>query len=500
MKNNKTCFLSVDIGTTHSKAMLYNEEKGIIRQDEESYSTYFPQPGFVEQDPDEVLAAVIKLIRNVIDNAYIKPKDIAAVCFGGVWQSFIPVDMKGNALHSAIMWTDTRSTEQNERLRSRLDPDYIRKQTGCGLHPIYFPSRLLWLKEEIPDLYKRTFKFISIKEYIINHLFGGYQVDHSIASGTGIWNMYTKNWDSQLLSALNVKSECFSECIEPTSFISGRIKRKYSSLLGLMEGTPGIVGASDGALSHLGSAGVNIDRLSMTVGTGAALRRCISSPYIINNSEAYCYYLAEDKWLSGGILLNAGNVFRWFADNVMFSAEKLDETFKSMDQLATEIPAGSNGLFFIPLLSGERCPDYRPKARGLIYGLTLSHSRGHLVRSLMEGLAYSVYSVYKMLSPDSKQEIIASGGVLNSPVWLKIISDFLGKTIWLPVIQEVASLGGVILSLRATGVISSLEDSLKFIDLKGKQEPDVEVQRIYSNIIPEYDFLNREINRYENKK
>jgi gluconokinase len=498
--NNKACLLSIDIGTTRSKAILYNEGKGIVGQDEESYSTHFPQPGFVEQDPDEVLAGVIKLIRNIIGNVPVQPKDIAAACFGGVWQSFIPVDIEGNALHPAIMWTDTRSTEQNESLRSRLNPDYVRKQTGCGLHPIYFPSRLLWLKEKIPDLYKRTFKFISIKEYIINHLFGGYQVDHSIASGTGIWNMYTKNWDSQLLSALNVKSEHLSECIEPTSFIPGGIKRKYSSLLGLMEGTPGIIGASDGALSHLGSAGVNIDRLSMTIGTGAALRRCISSPYIINNSEAYCYYLAEDKWLSGGVLLNAGNVFRWFADNVMFSAGELNETFKSMDQLAVEIPTGSDGLFFIPLLSGERCPNYRPEARGVIYGLTLSHSRGHLVRSLMEGLAYSVYSVYKMLSPDSRQEIVASGGVLNSPVWLKIISDFLGKTIWLPVIQEAASLGGVILGLKATNIISSLEDSLKFIDLKGKQEPDLEIHKIYNNIISEYDFLNREINKYEDRK
>ena len=497
---NNIYLLSIDIGTTRSKAMLYNKGTGIVRQEEESYPTYYPSPGFVEQDPDKVFAAVLKIIRRLMDNVSVVPKDIAAVSFGGVLQSLLPVDIEGNALYHAIMWADTRSIVQNEKLRAHLKTEVVKQRTGCGLHPIYFPSRLLWMQEEIPDLYKRTARFISIKEYIIHHLFGGYQVDHSIASGTGIWNMQTKNWDLELLSDIGIKPDRFSECIEPISFISGGIKRKYASLLGLIEGTPGIIGASDGALSHIGSAGVATERMSLTVGTGAALRKCIFSPHVITGSEAFCYYLADDNWLLGGVLLNAGNVFRWFADNLMPATKTIKETFKLMDQLVTETPAGADGLFFIPLLSGERCPQYRPSARGIIFGLNFAHSRSHLVRALMEGLAYSIYSVYKMLAPDSETELVASGGVLNSPVWLKIISDFLGKTIWLPRIQEVAAWGGVILGLRAVGELSNLKDSMNFINLIEKQEPNPERQNFYRDLITEYELLNREIYRYERRK
>ncbi len=210
---NNIYLLSIDIGTTRSKAMLYNEGTGIVRQEEESYPTYYPRPGFVEQDPDEVFAAVLKIIRRLMDNVSVAPKDITAVSFGGVLQSLLPVDIEGKALYHAIMWADTRSIVHNEKLRAHLNTEFVKQRTGCGLHPIYFPSRLLWMQEEIPDLYKRTARFISIKEYIIHHLFGGYQVDHSIASGTGIWNMQTKNWDLELLSDIGIKPDHFSECI-----------------------------------------------------------------------------------------------------------------------------------------------------------------------------------------------------------------------------------------------------------------------------------------------
>lgn len=497
---NNICILSIDIGTTRSKAMLYKENKGIIREEEESYNTYYPNPGFVEQDPDEVFAAVLKLIHRLMDNAATAPKDITALCFGGVLQSLLPVDIKGNVLHRAMLWSDNRSFPQNEELRTRLNMISIKQRTGCGLYSIYFPSRLIWMQENIPDLYKHTAKFISIKEYILNRLFGGYHVDHSIASGTGIWNMHTRNWDPELLSDIGIESEHFSECLEPISFIPGGIKRKYASLLGLIEGTPGIIGASDGALSHLGSAGTAVERMSLTVGTGAALRKCVPLPYVDSSSEEWCYYLADNNWLRGGVLLNAGNVFRWFADNLMPAAKKIKETFKLMDQFVENTPIGSEGLFFIPLLSGERTPRYRPDARGVIFGLTLAHSMNHIVRSLMEGLAYNIYSVYRMLDPDSKAELVASGGVLNSSVWLKIISDFLGKTIWLPGIQEVSAWGGIILGLRATSVISNLKDLKKYIGPVEKQEPVIENWNFYQNLAAEYERINEEIYKYERRK
>jgi len=475
--------LSIDIGTTHTKAILYQQGIGIIGQETESYATYYPRPGFVEQDPDEIFAAVLKATRRLMNNSLVPPHTITAIVFDGILQSLLPVDREGNALCRATTWADTRSIAQNERLKARLDTEEVKQRTGCTLHPMYFLSRLAWIREETPDVFKHAARFISIKEYIIDRLFGAHQVDHSIASGTGIWNMRTMDWDYDLLSEIDLTPDRFSESVEPTSIIPGGLRREYASRLGLLEGTPGVIGASDGALSHLGSVGLATERMSLTVGTGAALRRRMLSPRVIPGSEAWCYYLADGNWLLGGVLHNAGNVLHWFADNLMPPAKVEDEAFIQMNQLAAETSAGADGLFFIPLLSGERCPHYRPNAKGVIFGLTFSHCRSHLVRALMEGLAYNLYSVYQMLAPDSEPELVVTGGILKSPVWLKIVANFFGKTLWLPRIQEVAAWGGVILGLRA----------MNLVDVAGKQDPDMENQKFYRDLIAKYDRLNTEI-------
>jgi Sugar (pentulose and hexulose) kinases len=497
---NNIYLLSIDIGTTHTKAILYQHGVGIIGQETESYTTYYPLPGFVEQDPEEIFAAVLKATQRLINNSLVPPHTIAALVFGGIWQSLLPVDREGNALCHATTWADKRSIAQNERLKARLDTEEVKQRTGCTLHPMYFLSRLMWIRDEIPDVYKHASRFISIKEYIINRLFGTHRVDHSIASGTGIWNMRAMNWDYDLLSEINLSPDRFSESVEPTCLIPGGLRREYASRLGLPEGTPGVIGASDGALSHLGSVGLAADRMSLSVGTGAALRRRMLSPHVLPESEAWCYYLAEGNWLLGGVLHNAGNVLRWFADNLMPPSEVEEEPFSLMKQLAEETPAGADGLFFIPLLSGERCPHYRPDAKGVVFGLTFSHNRGHLVRALMEGIAYNLYSVYRMLAPDLEPELVVTGGILKSPILLKIVANFFGKTLWLPQIQEVAAWGGVILGLKAIGALSNLEESVNFVDVAGKQDPDSENQEFYQELIDEYDRLNTEIYSLVNKK
>jgi gluconokinase len=218
--------------------------------------------------------------------------------FDGAWQSMVPVDRDGEALARASIWADTRSLRQNERLKERLDTEEVRRRTGCCLHPMYFLSRLAWMKEEAPEVFRRADSFVSIKEYVIQHLFGARKVDHSIASGTGAWNMRTLDWDADLLSEVGLTPDRFSECVEPTSMLPG-LTRGSATRLGLREGTPGIIGAADGALSHLGSVGLAETRMSLTVGTGAALRRRMSSPRIVPGTEAWCYYLAEGNWLLG---------------------------------------------------------------------------------------------------------------------------------------------------------------------------------------------------------
>jgi gluconokinase len=230
--------------------------------------------------------------------------------------------------------------------------------------------------------------------------------------------------------------------------------------------------------------------MSLTVGTGAALRRRLTAPQIIPESEAWCYYLAEDNWLLGGVMHDAGNTMRWFADNYFSSKDSSLDVFTHINQLAAKINPGADGMLFLPLLGGERCPHDIPEAKGTISGLSFVHGRAHMSRALMEGIAYHLYAIYRMLTLDSEPELVITGGILKSPTWLSIVADLFGRTLWLPRIREASAWGGVLLGLKTLGEIDSLEESESFIELEGKVTPDPEHRKRYKDIIVNYDNLH----------
>jgi gluconokinase len=171
----------------------------------------------------------------------------------------------------------------------------------------------------------------------------------------------------------------------------------------------------------------------------------------------------------------------------------VDQTFVEMNRLASETPAGADGLYFLPLFGGDRCPHYRPDARGAMLGLTFSHGRRHMVRALMEGLAYHLYSVYRMLAPNTEPELIVTGGILKSPVWLSIVSDLFGKVLYLPGVQEATAWGGVLIGLRAIGVLKSMDEVAGYIKTNGMQEPNALNKTVYRHLITEYDEIYAKI-------
>jgi gluconokinase len=489
---NSEFLVGTDIGTTSVKAALYRIGGDIEDYEFEDYPTYYPKPGFVEQDADEVLGAVIRVLRALVKKTGVDPSSVSGMVFGGVWQSLIPVDRSGNPLARAMLWADSRSIKQNERLQHELPGDWVKERTGCTIHPMYFLTRLLWYKEEVPEVFKQTYKFISIKEYVLHHLFGEFAVDKSIASGTGIFEMRATDWDTELLHAIGVSPEKFSGVMETTAVLKRGLRKEFASQTGLLKGTPGIIGAADGALSHLGSVGLADDRMSMTVGTGSALRRRLGQPQVLPGSEAWCYYMSENNWLLGGIVHDAGNVMKWFADNFLTDNQTKDKDYDRINKYADEIEPGAEGLVFLPFLSGERCPFYRPDARGAVCGLTFAHGKKHIIRALMEGISYRLYSVYQMLAGESEPELVVTGGLLKSSTWLRITADFFGKKLWIPRIEEASAWGGIIVGLRALGVIDKVEKINDWIEVKGKQDPDLESHEKYQAIKDRYnDFYEK---------
>jgi gluconokinase len=483
------CIVSVDIGTSSAKGILCGLDGTVVAEERVPYACYYPEPGWVELDADQVLAGVVELVSRLTQRAGVAASRVEAIVFGGIWHSLLPIDADGRPLSRALTWADQRSAKQNAELRARLDNEDVRARTGCALHPMYFLSKILWFKTAAPEVYARTARFVSIKEYILSRLYGTRVVDRSIASGTGVWNIATGDWDHDLLAAAGVGEARFSECVEPTSMVAG-LGRSWASAMGLSAGAPAVVGAADGALAHLGAVGFAENRMSLSAGTSIALRLSRPEPCTERGSEAWCYYLADGRWLRGGVAHDGGNTLRWFADTILHASPGDEAVFDRMNALAREATAGALGLCFFPLFGGERCPHYRPEARGGIVGLSFNHGEAELTRALFEGLAFCIRSLYLMLAGEARPGVVVTGGILQSPVWLEIVADCLGKPLWLPAVNESAAWGGVVLGLKAIGAYPDLASaSASLVGVAGAVEPTPAREAAYQTIMSAYDRL-----------
>ncbi len=478
--------IALDTGTTSTKGMLYRIDGGIECVRSQTYRTYYPGPNMVEQDPEEVLGAVVKVVHDIISDNRINPAAVSALVFCGILHSFLPVDRDGNPLSRAIIWGDSRCTEQSGRLRKELNAETVKSRTGCGIHPLYYLPRLAWFHEEAGDLFNKTFKIISIKEFILFHLFKQFLIDRSTASGTGIWNMSNLKWDDELLSSVGIKTGMFSR-IEETTFTLQGLGKEYALRMGLLEGTPGVIGAADGPSAHLGSVGLADNAMSITIGTSGALRRRLSKPEVIPGLEAWCYYLTEGNWLLGGVTHDAGMVMKWLFNQFIKESINKAESLDAINAYASEIGPGAGGLLFFPFFGGERSPHYNPSARGAVLGLSFNHGKKHLIRALMEGISYRLYSNYRMLAPGDDLELIVSGGILKSAVWLQITADFFGKKLWKPDAAEASAFGAVLIALRALGVINSIEKVNEYVGHSGFIDFDAGNHKLYQKICRSYD-------------
>jgi len=480
----KEFILALDIGTTSVKGLLYNiggDVKGVCSR---TYKTFYPAPGMAEQDADEVLRGVVEVVSTLMNKHGLSPSFITALVFGGALHSILPVDSKGVPIGKAMIWADFRAEKQSKKLRKELDIELIRRRTGCSIQPMYFLPRLLWLKENYPDQVKKTFKFISLKEYVIFRFFGDFFVDRSVASGTGLFNNTSMDWDQELLDIAGIKKSMFSSVVETTHLLSD-LKKEFASKMTLLPGTRGVIGGSDGPSAHLGCAGLDPTRMSMTVGTSGALRRLTYAPASIPGTEAWCYYLTEGYWLLGGVAHDTGIVIRWFSKEVM--GENTSKAFEIIENEVPQVPPGADGLMFFPFLGGEKTPHYIPSARGALLGMTFSHSRAHILRALMEGIAYKLFTVYRMLDPAEEKKLVVTGGILKSPTWLNITANFLGKELFKPGVEEASAWGGVLIALKALGVISSPKDMDKFVSTSGMVKSNDKEHRIYEKLLKYYD-------------
>jgi gluconokinase len=473
--------LGIDLGTTACKAVVVSEEGRVAGGGSADYPLHVPRADWAEQDVSDVWQGMLSATRAALASGGCAPATIEAIGLSGAMHSLLPLDSKGQPLGRALTWADQRGAPHLPGLRESLDAHAIYQRTGCPIQSLYWPCKLLWFKEQRPDVWRSVSVWASIKDYILGQLTGRTVMEHSMASATGLLDIHSREWLSALLDALSLPPERLPE-LASTQAVAGGLTADAAEALGLLPGTAVIAGATDGALANLGAGAIGPGRVGLTIGTSGAVRLSSAEPRLDERERTWCYILTEDMWLVGGAINNGGIVLRWARDEFAWP------DYDALMAAAGQIAPGAEGLLFLPYLAGERSPYWNARARGVLFGLSLHHSRAHIARALMEGVAFRLYSIFKVLEESADvTEVRATGGFTQSELWVQIVADVLGHEIVLPDAQELSALGASYLAMKAMGRLDNLEQTRAWAGSLRRVAPDPTHHTPYVALFPLFE-------------
>ncbi len=451
----------MDIGTTSTKAVAFDESGQVLFQEAVEYSILSPEAGYAEQDPGVVFQAVLTTLKAVAKQLQAQDDHtLAGVCFSSAMHSLIAMDAAGQPLTNCIIWADTRSKAYADSLKGSAAGHAIYLETGTPLHPMSPLPKLCWLREQQPEVFRKAHKFIGIKEYVLFRLFGKYKIDYSIASATGLFNSRTLDWHQAALDVAGITPDRLSELVPPT-YTFRELRPGFAALLEVPATLPFVIGASDGCLANLGANAVHPGDAVVTIGTSGAVRVMSGKAAADPLERIFSYMLAPEHFVLGGAMNNGGVVLRWFRDN-FYTLEAASETGDFYDLLcrkAAGIPAGADGLLFLPYLLGERAPIWDANARACFIGVHYTHTREHFLRALLEGVIFGVYSMGQALEQTTGPitAIYANGGFARCQTWVQMLADVFNRKVSVSDTAEGSALGAAIMGMYALGIAANLE-------------------------------------------
>jgi gluconokinase len=481
--------IGVDIGTSGTKAIAFSIEGEVIGN---TYVSYDPLPapeGHHELDPEILLEAALSCLEEVV----LQTKgngNLLGISFSSFMHGLMAVDAQGKPLTNIISWADLRSTQSAEALNSDVAGWRIYQHTGTPVHPMSPLCKLAWMKENDLKTFASAHRFISIKEYLFFKLFGKYLVDHSVASGTGLFNIDRGEWFSEALHSAGISKEQLSEPLPTTQIVRG-LKKEFVERLRLDQDTPFIIGASDGCLANMGSNAINTGDMSVTIGTSGAVRM-ISDVHRYDKQQRILSYILTDKLhVVGGPTNNGLNLLKWYAENFLQRPIRTSTDIEWFVQEAAKAPAGSDKLLFLPYVHGERAPVWNASARGVFFGVHAKHTQSHFMRAIIEGINYTLYQIAQTVEEEvgvSKQ-IYASGGFIRSRLWLQWLSDLFGKPITVTSTADASTTGAALLGLQALGILHNSYPNSSFVQVKERFEPNMAIHQRYAELFSVYSGL-----------
>lgn len=493
-------YMGIDIGSFESKGMLIDQKGTVIAVHSEAHVMETIQPGYAEHDAEKVWWKDFCAISNtLIKRSGVNPKDIKGVGCSAIGPCCLPVDENNKPLRKAILYgIDVRAKKQIDQLNEELGEEYVLKKYGNPITSQSVGPKILWIKQNEPEIYEKTAKFVTSTSYIVAKLTGEYYIDnYTAAYFTPMYDLEACDWDYENIERF-CRADQLAECLW-TDEIAGAVTKKASEETGLSLGTLVTVGTADAAADAVGVGVFNPGDMMIMFGSSLYMIHVV--PRLITDRRYWAGpYLFKDTYMVASGMSTSGTLTRWFRDNLAPDFADMEKNggknaYELLIESTEDIPAGSDGLIVLPYLSGERTPINDPAAKGVIFGLKLQHTRAHIYQACLEGIGYGIEQHlrgYSEIGMDTNRIFVVGGGT-KAPKWMQIVSDITDKELYVGGTFG-AAYGDCLLAALGTGCISDIKGLESMISNQGKIAPNKENNRIYCNYTDKY------INLYETTK
>ncbi len=480
--------LGIDVGTSSCKVAAFDKAGNVVAQSFGEYEVFHPQVGWAEQNPVDWWNAIVTCLKDItskVDAARIKGIGID----GQSW-SAIAIDKDKNVLCNTPIWFDTRAKDICERVKAQYGNNAFFETSGNPFEPSYTLPKIIWYKENAPQVYNNTYKILQSNSYIVMMLTGEISQEYSQGYGLQCYDIKKRCWDFSILEKLGLRCDILPDFYECHQVVAG-VTDEVAKATGLCAGTPVVAGGLDAACGTLGVGVIHNGQTQEQGGQAGGMSICEDTP-IAHEALILSEHVVAGKWLLQGGTVGGGGVVNWF-ERTFYEHMRNKETgkpdFKGMDELAAEIDPCSDGLLFLPYMSGERSPIWDPDATGIYFGVDFSKTKAHFIRASMEGVGFSLEHNLQVAEQSGAKvdTLFSMGGAANSRLWTQMKADITGKEIAIPNSDNASTLGAVILAGVGVGMYKDFDDAVQqTISIKRTHSPNSELYQTYQKAMKKY--------------
>lgn len=483
----KKYILAHDLGTSGNKATLFDTEGNLIKSTVFSYDLMTGTNNSAEQCAEDWWKAVCETSKALV--CHVDKKDIVAVSFSGQMMGCLCVDKNGKPLHNALIWADMRSNKQAEYLKKTMDANSYYNITGHRISASNSITKFMWVKENLPEVYKNTYKMLNPKDYMLYKLTSQFVTEPSDASGTCLLDLHTLIWSDEMIKISGLDKVKLPDILRSVD-IAGRVTKEAAELTGLMEGTPVVCGGGDGCCAAVGTGVVKEGIANCCLGTSSWISLASKQPICDENMTVFNFaHIVPGYIMPCGTMQTGGGSLSWAVRNLYKNIDgypALDKNivYQSVGKEVSESPIGAKNLLFLPYLIGERSPRWNDQAKGTFVGLTLNHTRGDMLRAVMEGVGYNLDIILNTFRKSkSIDELVIIGGGARNKIWQEILCDIFNVPVYVPnYLEEATSMGAAITAGVGVGVFDNFDVVDKFIKLNEENQPNLGNNLKYNEI------------------